>query len=152
MESEALRDWVREHCVCWEMAPRFEVHAHQRIQVGYDLTLLARHPSSDHHAPGCEECYSTYHMLREIARLVVSEGSHPALCTFSAFDCAHHLRPQTRWAPEVELTIEITHRDNTFGRADDGERGCGARIQEALRRLGAHPRVRLTAECFIGGR
>ena len=152
MDSEALRGWIREHCVCWELAPRFEVHAHQRIQVGYDLTLLARHPLSDHHAPGCEECYSTYQALREIAGLVLPEGIQDEQCTFSAFDAAHHLRPQTRWAPEVELTIEITHRDDTFGRADDGERRCGAQIEEALRRLGARPRVWLAAESFIGRR
>jgi hypothetical protein len=152
MEREALRGFIREQCVCWELAPRFEVRAHERVQVGYDLTLLARHPPSDHHPPGCEECYATYQTLREIARLVLPEGIHHTQCTFSAFDAAHHLRPQTRWTPEVELTIEITHREDTFRRADDEERQCGAEIQEALRRLGARPRVWSGAESFIGGR
>ena len=152
MDSEALRGWIREHCVCWELAPRFESHAHDRIQVGYDLTLLARHPPSEQHAPGCEECYSTFQTLRAIARVVLPDEIHDEQCSFSAFDGSHHLRPQTRWAPEVELTIEITHRDQTFRRADDGELRCGAEIQEGLRRLGVRPRGWWDAESFIGGR
>jgi hypothetical protein len=152
IDDDALRPWIREHCVCFELAPRFELHGHQTIQVGYDVTLLARHAPADHDEPGCEECYASYQALREIARLVLPKGIPPTQCSFSPFDAAHHLRPQTRWAPEVELTIEITHRYDTFGRVDDGERRCGVEIQEALRRLGVRPRVWSAAEGFIAGR
>jgi len=43
-EAEGLRAWIREHRVCWELIPRVEVHQHERVRVGFDLTLLARHP------------------------------------------------------------------------------------------------------------
>jgi hypothetical protein len=152
MDGDALRDWIREHHVCWEQAPRFELHGPKRIQVGFDLTLLARHPPSDDDAPGCEECHAHYQALREIARLVLPKGIHPTQCAFSAFDAAHHMRPQTRWSPEVELTIEITHRADTFGGVDEDERRCRAEIEEALRRLGVRPRVWSAAENLNVGR
>ena len=138
--------------MCWEMAPRFELHGRQRIQVGFDLTLLARHSKATVDAPGCDECYGHYAVLSEIAVLVLPKGGHPTQCAFSAFDAAHHLRPETRWAPEVQLTIEITHRVDTFGGVDDDERRCGAQIEEALRRLGVRPKVWSTPEGFTASR
>jgi hypothetical protein len=152
MDTALLRAWIQEHRVCWELAPRLELHGPQRTQVGFDLTLLARHEPTDTDAPGCEECYRHYQTLREIAGLVLPKGIHPTQCAFSAFDACHHLRPETRWAPEVQLTIEITHRTDTFGDVDDDERRCGAEIQEALRRLGVRPRVWSGAETLIAGR
>jgi hypothetical protein len=149
---DGLRAWIREHRVCWELAPRFEVHDHRRIQVGFDLTLLARHPASLRDEPGCEECYRHYETLREIAQIVLPKGIHPTRCEFTPFDAAYHLRPETQWAPEIELTVEITHRDATFGDVDDDERRCAAEIEEGLRRLGARPRVWSTAESFNAGR
>lgn len=138
--------------MCWELAPRVALQGHTRIQVGFDLTLLARHEPTAMDAPGCEECYRHYQTLREIAVLVLPTGIHPTQCTFSAFDASHHLRPETHRAPEVQLTIEITHRADTFGGVDDDERRCGAEIEEALRRLGVRPRVWSSVETFIAGR
>jgi len=152
MDTNALRAWIEEHRVCWELAPRVELHGHQRVQVGLDLTLLARHSPATVDAPGCDECYRHYETLREIALLVLPNGIPEAQCAFSAFDAAHHLRPETRWAPEVQLTIEITHSADTFGGIDDDQRRCGAQIEEALRRLGCRPRVWSTAESFTGSR
>jgi len=152
MDTGALRTWIQDHRVCWERASRLELRGHQRIQVGFDVTLFARHEQTHTDAPGCTECYRQYQQLREIAGLVLPKGIHPTQCAFSAFDASHHLRPETRWAPEVQLTIEITHRTDTFGDVDDDERRCGAEIQEALRRLGVRPRVWSDAETLIAGR
>jgi hypothetical protein len=152
MDTNALRAWIEEHRVCWELAPRVELHDHQRVQVGLDLTLLARHPPAEIDAPGCDECYRHYETLREIAVRAHPNGIHPTQFAFSAFDGAHHMRPETHWAPEVQLTIEITHRADTFGGVDDDQRRCGAEIEEALRQLGVRPRVWSTAESFIAGR
>jgi hypothetical protein len=152
MDSDALRHWIREHHLCWDLAPRFEVHGHERTQVGFDLTLIARHPPSEHDAPGCDDCYRHYQTLREIAALVLSEGTPTTQCEFSPFDASHHLRPQTGWAPEVELAIQITHRRDTFGAVDENERIQATHIEEALRRLGARPRVWSDVETFIAHR
>lgn len=152
MDFDEVRSWIREHRVCWELAPRCELHDHGRIQVGFNLTLLARHPPSPTAEPGGEECYRHYQALRQIARLVLPKEIHPTRCELSPFDASHHLRPETRWTPETELTVEITHRDATFGDVDGDERGCVAEIQEGLRQLGARPGVWSTAESFIAGR
>jgi hypothetical protein len=152
MDTNALRGWIEEHRVCSALTPRLELHEGKRVQVGLDLTLLARHSPATVDAPGCDECYGHYAVLREIAALVLPKGIPEAQCAFSAFDGAHHLRPETRWAPEVQLTIEITHRADTFGGVDDDERRCGAEIEEALRRLGVRPKVWSTAEHFSAGR
>jgi hypothetical protein len=152
MDTGSLRAWIREHRVCWELAPRFALHGDRRIQVGFDLTLLARHTPTTVDEPGCEECSRDYLALREIGGLVIPSGIHPTQCTFSAFDASHHLRPETHWEPEIQLTIEITHRADTFGDVDDDERRCRSEIEEALKRLGVRPRVWSSAETFIAGR
>lgn len=140
-DVDGLRAWIREHRVCWELSPRVEFHQHQRVQVGFDLTLLARHPEALGDGPGCEVCRRHYETLREIALSVVPKAAGPTSCEVDPFDASVHLRPETRWTPEIELNMAILHRDGTFSGVDEDERRCAAAIEEELRRLGARPRI-----------
>ena len=148
MDAAGLRDWIREHKVCWELSPHVEVHEHRRVQVGFDLTLLARHPEALGDGPGCETCRQHYETLREIARAAVPKDGQRTRCQFDPFDVSVHLRPETRWTPEIELNVAILHRDATFADVDDDERRCAAQIQEELRRLGAQPGTWSSAEAL----
>src|SRR5881396_608543 len=67
LDVDGMRAWIREHQVCWELSPRVEFDQHRRVQVGFDLTLLARHPEGLGDGPGCETCRRHYETLREIA-------------------------------------------------------------------------------------
>lgn len=146
MDAEGLRDWIREHRVCWELSPHVELHEHCRVQVGFDLTLSARHPEGLGDGPGCKTCRQHYETLREIARAAVPKDGPRILCEFAPFDASVHLRSETGWTPEIELNVAILHRDATFADVDDDERRCAAQIQQELRRLGAQPGTWSSAE------
>ena len=141
LDRDGLRAWIREHRVCCELTPRVEVHQHERVRVGFDLTLLARHPEGLGDGPGCEICRQHYETLREIALAAVPKDAGPIRCQVDPFDASVHLRPETSWTPEIELNMAILHRDGTFDGVDDDERRCAAAIEEELRRLGVRPRT-----------
>jgi hypothetical protein len=146
MDAEGLRAWIREHRVCWELSPHVEVHEHSRVQVGFDLTLSARHPEGLADGPGCQICRRHYETLCEIAQAAVPKDEQATRCVFAPFDASVHLRPETRWTPEIELNVAILHRDATFTDIDDDERRCAAQIEQELRRLGAQPGTWARAE------
>jgi hypothetical protein len=149
---DGLRAWIREHRVCWELSPRVEFDQHRRVQVGFDLTLLARHPEALGDGPGCETCRRHYETLREIALAVVPKDAGPTRCELAPFDASVHLRPETHWTPEIELNMAILHRAGTFSGVDEDERRCAAVIQKELRGLGAQPRTWSSVEDLGKGR
>jgi hypothetical protein len=140
MGAEALTAWITEHRVCWELSPRVEVHEHKKIQVGYDLTLFARHPESWKDEPGCQHCLQHYETLKEIALQALPQ-THASRCEFAPFDASFHLRPEANWEPEVQLDVAILHRDSTFADVDEDERTLAAAIEQGLKRLGAKPKA-----------
>ena len=131
----ALQAWVREHEVCWEVDPYFEVHHHERVQLGFSVTLVARPPASARgFDPGSDACAAVFETLREIVERVVPAGVRFRI---EPFDAAFHLRAETGWAPEVELTAEILHHEGTFTPLDAAERGQLALLVKRLTALGA---------------
>jgi hypothetical protein len=135
--DEALGAWIREHQVCWEIAPYFEFHQHQKVQLGLNLVLVAKPPAGCVDDPGRQECALVFERLGEIARSVVPEG---ARIHVEPFDASFHLRAETRWQPEVELTVEILHRKGTFEPLDEAERRYPAAIEKRLTALGVQER------------
>jgi hypothetical protein len=147
VDGDSLRAWIREHRVCWELSPRYEVHEHRLIQVGFELALFARQPDTFEEAPGSEACRRHYEMLREVALAALPKDAHSARCELEPFDASVHLRRETSWALELELKVLILRRDATFGNVDQDERRYAEEIQEALRRLGAQPRTWSDTNC-----
>jgi hypothetical protein len=150
--SEALRSWIVEHQVCWEVSPSFEFHAGRKIQVGFEVTLFARRPEALKDDPGDPVAEEIYGKLRELVLQALPQGIHPSRCDFAPFEATLHLRPERQWVPEVELRLQIVHRDSTFGEVDEDERRCADQIQDALTRLGARPRVWSTTDEFLHSR
>ena len=137
--NETLRHWVRQHKVTWELSPRHEmVDGLPRI-VGYDLRLYGSDPRRAMTSPGASECIEIYDRLRSIGLSVVPAEQRPTVCTVESFDSSLHMRPESAWEPEVEVTIEVTHRSGYLGPLDACEKRCAEEIQESLRRLGAQP-------------
>jgi hypothetical protein len=128
-----LEAWVRRHQVCWEVGPYFEVHRDQKMQLGLSLTLLARPPTGGSLDPGREECAGVFEKLEEIVRRTIPPETRIHV---EPYDAAFHLRPQTGWEPEVELTVEVLHREGTFEPIDESERGGLALIRKRLSELG----------------
>lgn len=134
--DDALRPWIREHEVCFEILPHHEVHEGAKLQVGFDLTLYGRRSRQCRSDPGCPECFKVYEGLKEIALRAMPPDVRYQM---GPFDASFHLRPENRFEPEVMLVVEILHGE-TFEAVDETERQQAKAVSEALGRLGAQRR------------
>lgn len=146
MEEQTLREWVAQHKVCWELSPLVEQDRHPnqaptRIQVGFELQLFAQHAEDAKPSPGCPECVTLYERLRAIAVFTLPKEQRPSRYELSPFDSSFHLRPESGWVQEVQLTIRIIHGSDYFRGIDDCEKTCVEEIQGQLRALGAQPKA-----------
>ncbi len=122
--EEPLADWVRAHHVCWDVAP--SRRPGEGGHPGFELTLLALCGSRRGIDPARPECHATYERLAAIAaRALPAAVPHHV----EPYDAAVHLRPESAFAPEVELIVEA------FPDPADAQ-GVRASMEEALRRLG----------------
>lgn len=141
MTSDAtLAAWVREHRVTWELGPLQEMVDHRLATVGLELRLFAQHSDGVHPTPGCSECVSLHDKLRAITLAALPHERRASWCQLAPFDAAFHLRPESEWRPEVELTVRITHRNGSPRPLDDNEKRCADEVQQALRELGVQPK------------
>lgn len=111
-----LKSFVREHKVCWEIAPHFEVRAGELRQVGFDLTLHAQ--AAAWTDPGSAEALVIHDALHEIALRVLPRD---ARFEVRPFEAALRFRRETAWSAEIDLVIEVRHRAGTFDVVDRTE-------------------------------
>jgi len=135
-----LGDWVREHRVTWELSPWQELVDHRPAAVGFELRLFARHAPHAGATPGCEKCAALHHKLCALAIAAFPKEHRPTTYEVQPFDASFHLRPESEWAPEVQLTVHIVHRDGYLRPLDECEKRCAEEIQGALRGLGVQPK------------
>lgn len=142
MTPEAtLRRWIRDHRVCWEVSSLQEVNQQGRVAVGYELHLFARHAAGVRANPGCSECRDLHEKLRAIAVFVLPREHRPTRYEIAPFDASFHLRPESEWVPEVQLTLEIVHRQGYLRPIDECELRCAREIEDRLHALGAPSRA-----------
>lgn len=122
--------FVREHAVCWELAPHFELKDGLFRQIGFDLTLHAQAPHVDAGSPAAREIHSA---LREIVLAALPAGLRFEV---EPYDASLRFRYETGWAAEVDLTVEIRHREGTFEIVDEAERTGARAVGRSLTRLG----------------
>jgi hypothetical protein len=132
LDELALRAWVRERQVCFEMRPHVEAGPTGRARSGIELSLLAR-AGSIADDPGSPQTYAVYLGLLELARRVVPDG---AGLEAWPFDRAFRLRSQAEWLPEVELVAVIHGAGGRETRGTDPESAAMRAVRERLRRLG----------------
>ncbi len=107
--------------------------------VGFELRLFGQHGPNVHSSPGCRECMPVFERIRAIALAAFPKEHRPTKYEVGPFHAALHLRPESGWAPEVQLTVRIVHRDGYFRPLDGCEKRCAEEIQKALRSLGVQP-------------
>jgi hypothetical protein len=135
-----IREWVLEHRVTWELGPLQEIVDHRLVTVGFELRLFAQHSAGAHPLPGCGECLALHDRLRAITIATLPHERRASWWQLAPFDAAFHLRPESEWRPEVELTVQILHRNGSARPLDASEKRCADEVQQALRDLGAQPR------------
>lgn len=137
--EETLRQWVRQHQVTWEASPLREMVDGGSLQVvGYEVRLYGLVPSQSE-SPEAEDCRGTYERLRAIATATLPEDGGHTRCEVVRFDSSLHMRPDSEWRPEIELTIRLTHRRAYANPPDALEKRAAAAIEDRLRNLGAQP-------------
>ena len=108
MPAEKVRDWVVRHKVCWEMAPLREMIKGEGLQqTGVEIVLLAQVPLSGNTERNEAEAVESYRGAEWIAEHVIPPDCDGLHCQVEGFDHSAHLRPETRFAPEVEARIRI---------------------------------------------
>ena len=144
--EDTLRLWVGEHKVCWEIGPFVELDQHpnkapERVQVGFELHLFARHSEGVKADPGCHECTGLFERLRALAEFTLPKENRPTHYEIAPFDGSFHLRPESEWVSEVQLTLRLVHERGYLEPVDDCEKRCAEEIQKALRGLGVQPKI-----------
>jgi hypothetical protein len=106
MEPKApLTNWVRQHKVTWEIGPWQEMVDHHATVVGFELRLFGRHGPHARVMAGCPECVDLHGKLRTIAVAAFPTEQRPTQYEVEPFDASFHLRPESHWEPEVQLTV-----------------------------------------------
>lgn len=142
METEAtLQEWVRQHRVTWELGAWQELVDHRPTTVGFELRLFAQHGPHSGASPGCEQCVSLHERLRAIALAAFPQEHRPTKYEIEPLHASFHLRPESEWKPELQLTVHIVHRDGYLRPLDECEKRCAEEIQKTLRALGVQPRT-----------
>ena len=130
-----LRNWVRQHAVCWEIAPLVELQDRKEVRVGFEMHLLGRSDSSAR-GPGAPEDRALYHGLEALAEEVMPPDLGSARCEVGPDLASYHYRRATGWVPEVQLTLRLVHRSGYFSPIDADETRCAEEIRARLRSLG----------------
>lgn len=135
---ERLKDFVRQHRVCWEVLPeQLVVEGGQILQVGFNLNLCGAHAhDSDRPRPGCEQCVVIYRHLREIAEWIVPKDERPSRYEIEIFDSAVRYDPVRDNRPDVTVTIKILHRSQVDAPVDQCEVFCLHEMEEKLSQIG----------------
>jgi hypothetical protein len=110
------------------------LHHQRKVQLGSSLTLVARAPREGAFDPGGGGCAAMFETLRDIVEAAAPAGARYRI---EPFDAAFHLRAETGWAPEVELSVEILHHGEALEPLDAAERGQLALLVKRLEALGA---------------
>ena len=150
--TRARRAWVaaagweaappsRDHRVTWELGPWQELVDHRPLKVGFELRLYGQHPPHAYPPPGCEKCVAVFDGLRAVAEAALPREQRLSQYDIRPFDAALHLRPDSEWAPEVQLTVHIVHRNGYLSPVDECEKRCADEIQRNLKQLGVQQKT-----------
>lgn len=145
-----LKQWVRQHRVTWELGSWQEMVDHHVTTVGFELRLFGQYGKHVHPTPDCPECLPLYEKLRAIALAAFPKEHRPTRYDLEPFHPALHMRPESEWAPELQLTVHIVHRNDYLRPLDECEKRCAEQIQKALRGLGVQSKSWSDARAAAG--
>lgn len=132
-----LTEAVKKFRIVYEVTKAEQIVDDERRAIGFDLTLCGAHPEGTESVdPSATEAGEARRAMEAIARAILptEEGA----CHFSirGFDHALHLAPAREFRSDVELVIEVRHRDGYLESIDERERECLEQMQHRLEGLG----------------
>ena len=144
LTSEALRQIVLRHGVCYEVWPEWSASSGRARRIGFAISLCGvnENRSDQHDVPGCPRCWRTYQELCVVAEWITPEQERTCRFEMAAFDRAWHVAPNTRQARnETVATIRIFHRRNVHARIDECQEQCLDEMRQKLAELGVRENV-----------
>jgi hypothetical protein len=133
-----LREWIAHARATYEVSPHVEMNGTVARRVGLDVTLRANRSDECTGDPTCEACDQTIERLQAIACEAVPPGADHEI---APDDHAFHLRPETGFAPELELTVAVFYGPSAFDEAGAESATLSHRMTKALEGMGVQPRV-----------
>lgn len=144
-QNEELASLVKRHLAVYESYPAvIYTTAGKRETVGFDLTLIGTHALGHDlppPQPGCPQCQEVWLDLERIAKHVIPKERHDSFYEIRPFDFSLHLAPERHMRRDVELVINIRHRENYLGPLNRCETDCLTEMTHGLRALGAREKV-----------
>ena len=124
---------VIRHKVVFDVRPALSVYTGERVTIGFDVELRGTHErGAKDISPGCSQCEAVWEDLKRLAEAVLPHDVRPSDYYLTAFD--HSIHETGRL--DVQLTIEIRHREGYNRPLDESEERSVHDISTSLRRLG----------------
>jgi uncharacterized protein YecE (DUF72 family) len=131
------QEWTRRHKVCWELKPLIDLHEGKKLQVGFEFNLFAQFPPE---VKGPEERRKTFPeihaRLAELCHQVFPSEGTVARFELAPLESAVRLRPETEFAPELQRTVRVFHKQEYFQGVAGDSRERLAPLEGRLRALG----------------
>jgi hypothetical protein len=141
LDLDQLKPWVRRHRACWEILPLVEMHEGRRTRVGFELQIFAQRvaPGEGDDPTSRDACLLA--TLRHAIESSLPDDNRQT--QFRVIPChgSRVLRPETGWAPEVSVRVEICHTGDLFAPPDRDERETVDAIERNLSELGLHKKA-----------
>lgn len=137
-----LQALVVRHRIVYEVAPAAQILGGERRAIGFDLTLCGTHEDGAGHVmPGCRRCTPVFSALRSIAEAIMPPSGRDSGYIVNQFDRCLYSSPSRGLRYDVELVIEIRHRQGYLDSIDACERQCLAEMRRDLGALGVPSNV-----------
>jgi hypothetical protein len=141
IEPAESRTWAQQVKAAWEVSPLLEQRKGERIQVGFELTLFARIPLAI--PPGSEReaaIEKLWDRLREISESLLPLVGADGRLEVEPFEAAACLRPETQFAPELQLKARLFHGSDLQSPVQEGDRERLKPVEDRLHELGLKAR------------
>ena len=129
--------WAKESRVCFQATPLVELQGHERVQVGFNLTLYAA--VSRTAAAGDERREAARKVkeeMREFLEQAVANHESVARTEVQPSGMEFVLRPENELRPEVSTTLRIFHADEYMKSVTADEREGLSRFEKRLMAMG----------------
>jgi hypothetical protein len=128
--------WAKERKVSFQATPLVELQGHDRIQVGFNLTLYAAVPPAPAGEERREAARKVKEEMREFLEQAVATHESVARTEVQPSGMELVLRPENELRPEVSTTLRIFHADEYLKSVTNEEREGLSRFEKRLTAMG----------------
>jgi hypothetical protein len=128
--------WAKENKVSFQATPLVELRGHEKVQVGFNLTLYGAFPPK----PAAEERREAGRKLKEEMREFLEHAAagyeHVSRTEWQPSGMELVMRPENELRPEVSVTVRIFHGDEYMKSVTAEEREGLSRFEKRLVAMG----------------